>query len=1162
MANSMQTQPSTIDAVEGFFCDIDNERFYAIKNVDAMPPFFISVVSHGDHWLFASSNGALTAGRISPDTSLFPYVTVDKIHDSVGHTGVRTLLQIEDGGDVVLWEPFKADFAARCGVTRSIYKHVLGNQLRFEETHDALQLRFHYTWQFSTEFGFVRRCGIDNLGNKNRKIRMLDGLLNVLPAGTPKFAQTNTSNLVDAYKWSELDEDTSLASFTLYSGITDRAEPCESLRANIVYTLGLIPDAVTLSDTAIDTFQRGESVHGARISRGVRGNYLIQKNTTVKAGKSLRWTMVADIEKDQSQVVAYLQRLRDLDALQSEVAQSLATGSDELARTLAAADGFQCTNEEAVSVHHYANTLFNVLRGGIFDDHYTVTSRDFARTVGLFDNALQARLKNWFGELPEVLSLPDLRAEVVALDEPQLLRLCQEYLPIRFGRRHGDPSRPWNQFAIELNDEAGHRILSYQGNWRDIFQNWEALALSYPLFIDNIIAKFVNASTLDGYNPYRITDEGIDWEVEDPEDPWSYIGYWGDHQIIYLLKLLEWSQRFQPERLTSMLMEPLYCYANVPYRIKSFDALVEDPKNTVEYDDAAAELIETRVAARGADGKLVYDDDDTIYLVTLLEKLLVPLLSKLGNLVVDAGIWLNTQRPEWNDANNALVGQGASMVTLYYMQRYVTFLKNTLQSLPSQVELSHDVALWLDDTVNAMTHIAATLGDGMLDDTARYDAQARLGIAASAYRERVFAQPTLSHKSSRPVSKLTQLLDDTAAVIQHSIGVNRRADGLYHAYNTLAFGGNDDPTLTRHELYPMLEGQVAALSSGVLPPAESRDILRALFASNLYRDDQQSFMLYPDRSLPNYLDRNRLHASEIRKLGLVKRMQSANDTRLFTQDPDGTLRFNADLANAADLQTRLETLTSDYPGVAHAAREPLMQAFESVFNHQAFTGRSGTMFGFEGLGCIYWHMVSKLLVAVQEAYRSACEQGATMSLRAELASQYYAVRDGLSFNKTPQQYGAFPMDPYSHTPGHSGAQQPGMTGQVKEEILTRLGELGVHIDSGCIVIEPSLLRQQEFLQQPSRFRYLDVQQQWQDVDLQPGMLAFTWCQVPFIYTRDLDARESSITAQFDDGSSQQAVGLALSRNASHELFSRSGRIRCIHVVLTSKDLMSERGATE
>lgn len=54
--------------------------------------------------------------------------------------------------------------------------------------------------------------------------------------------------------------------------------------------------------------------------------------------------------------------------------------------------------------------------------------------------------------------------------------------------------------------------------------------------------------------------------------------------------------------------------------------------------------------------------------------------------------------------------------------------------------------------------------------------------------------------------------------------------------------------------------------------------------------------------------------------------------------------------------------------------------------------------------------------------------------------------------------------PYSHTPMHKGAQQPGMTGQVKEDILTRIGELGVKMKDGKLVFEPHLLSKSEFLQ--------------------------------------------------------------------------------------------------
>ena len=41
-------------AVHGEFMDLAGERNYAIRNVDKMDPFFISLISDVDHWLFVS----------------------------------------------------------------------------------------------------------------------------------------------------------------------------------------------------------------------------------------------------------------------------------------------------------------------------------------------------------------------------------------------------------------------------------------------------------------------------------------------------------------------------------------------------------------------------------------------------------------------------------------------------------------------------------------------------------------------------------------------------------------------------------------------------------------------------------------------------------------------------------------------------------------------------------------------------------------------------------------------------------------------------------------------------------------------------------------------------------------------------------------------------
>ena len=1141
------------DDVQGEFLNFAGERYFAIHNVDHMAPFFVSVVSADDHWMFASSTGGLTAGRVAPETALFPYITVDKLHDSANSTGPRTLLRIGTGKNAVYWEPFNREQRGRFDASCNLYKNTLGNKLCFEEINHDLKMAFRYTWSSSAEFGFVRHSEVVNLGAMSRNIEVVDGVQNLLPAGTPIFTQTNSSNLVDAYKWTELDEASGLAFLTLYSGISDRAEPCESLKATVAYCLGLKDQKILVSSNQLGDFLRGGNLQQENHQRGIRGAYFVNHACELAGGAASEWRIVLNTEQTQADAVALRRRLADPAATEAAILDSIVDGSDELARIMAAADGFQATAEERVTVHHYANVLFNVLRGGIFDDQYNISLRDFRRTLRHFNAPVYERNKEWLDTLPDQLRFDALQTAVEERGDRQLQRLTLEYLPITFGRRHGDPSRPWNHFAIRLKDEYGEGLLSYQGNWRDIFQNWEALAFSYPGFVENMIAKFVNASTVDGYNPYRITKEGIDWEVEEPDNPWSYIGYWGDHQIIYLLKLLELSRSFHPDTLQRLLREPLFSYANVPYRIKPFAELLVDPKNTVVFDDKLAEVIEERVAAFGADGKLVLDDDGGVYQVNLLEKLLVPLLAKLSNLVIDGGIWLNTQRPEWNDANNALVGQGLSMVTLYYMRRYLSFLQDLLKDESGTIALSGEVAGWLDGTATALEALRSQTGNGHVDDGVRHQSLSALGTVASDYREALYARGGFEGQRFLEITAVAGLLENALAMVDHSIAANRRDDGLYHAYNIADIDGDQ---LRVANLYPMLEGQVAVLSSGAVSASEAADILDALFASAIYREDQDSFMLYPDRNLPGFLQRNRIAPDSLNAVPLLAEMLDKEDERIVLRDIEGTLRFNADFRNAVDLEDALDEVGADYPAVDKTTRRAILKLYEAVFEHKAFTGRSGTMFGFEGLGSIYWHMVAKLLLAIEENFFAACDSGADPATLKRLGDLYYRVRRGIGFNKTPAEYGAFPTDPYSHTPRHAGARQPGMTGQVKEEILTRFGELGIRVSNGEVEIQPALLRTREFRAEGRSYCYLDADDAWQDIELPPSSLAFTWCQVPMVYVLD-DASQPGLQVQYDDGTETSHTGLSVPTDVSAEVFRRSGRVRQITVTVATGQLFGD-----
>ena len=1135
--------------VTGNFLEKDGERWYVIRNADRMAPFFISIVSNSDHWLFISSNGGLTAGRVSPENALFPYVTVDKIHESTGHTGSKTILRVFDGPDASLWEPFNREHDGHFTVSRHLYKNVLGNKICFEEINHDLQLAFRYSWMTSDPYGFCRECELESLAPNPVRIELLDGLQNVLPAGIPMETQNNASNLADAYKWTELCEQTGLALYALYARISDRPEPFESLRANTVFCLGLDKPRILLSSKQIDRFRAGQPLETEAQKRGIRGAYLVNTEFHLARRETRRWRIIANTNQSQAQLLETKSLLRSPDSVENHLRQSIDSGSEELASLMAAADACQVTGEEVVTVHHYANVLFNNLRGGVVDDGYNVQSSDLTRTIEHFNRRCYSIHRDLLGKLPAKLSCKDVLAIAAEQKDPNLERLCREYLPIRFGRRHGDPSRPWNKFSIRLRDERGNPLLSYEGNWRDIFQNWEALAFSYPGYVINMIARFVNASTMDGYNPYRITKEGIDWEVEDPDDPWNHIGYWGDHQIIYLLKLLELSEQFFPGELAALLHKPVFAYANVPYRIKPVQDLLRNPKHTVVFDHELAETICSRVEELGEDGKLVVGEAGSVCHVNLLEKLLVPLLSKLGNLVVDGGIWLNTQRPEWNDANNALVGHGLSMVTLYYLRRYVQFLQNLMSETDESISLSADVASWLDDTARILLSLNAQSDRHATNATTRYKFMVELGSAATRYRQAVFARGFPSGAVVKSKSLITGLLSEALQTIDKSIAANHRLDGLYEAYNIVELA---DETADVSKLYLMLEGQVAALSSGAVSSDDACRLLEALFASDTYCSKRRSFMLYPDRPLPGFLDKNRIPGADVDAIPLLQRMLADGDYRIILRDVEGNYRFNADFANADDLDRSLCQLVSQYGDQVDAARQPLLALYEKVFRHKKFTGRSGSMFGYEGLGCIYWHMVSKLLLAIQENFYAAVNSGDPN--RARLARYYYRVREGLGFNKSPLEYGAFPTDPYSHTPRDSGARQPGMTGQVKEEILCRFGELGLRVTGGRLRFQPDLLRRKEFLAEPADLRYVDVDGKWQRATIPEDSLAFTWCQVPFIY-KLVETDGPTVSVLLQDGKEKHLPDAGLSKADCKELFLRTGRIRQVTVFIRS-DMLS------
>src|SRR5690606_16134039 len=115
--------------------------------------------------------------------ALFPYVTVDRVQDAAGVTGPITALRCEHEGREVLWEPFAAHTSRLHRVTRHLYKSVEGDRLWFEERNEDLGLVFRAGWATSERHGFVRRVELVNERAQPRRVRVLDGLRNLLPPG-------------------------------------------------------------------------------------------------------------------------------------------------------------------------------------------------------------------------------------------------------------------------------------------------------------------------------------------------------------------------------------------------------------------------------------------------------------------------------------------------------------------------------------------------------------------------------------------------------------------------------------------------------------------------------------------------------------------------------------------------------------------------------------------------------------------------------------------------------------------------------------------------------------------------------------------------------------------------------------------------------------------
>ena len=189
-------------------------------------------------------------------------------------------------------------------------------------------------------------------------------------------------------------------------------------------------------------------------------------------------------------------------------------------------------------------------------------------------------------------------------------------------------------------------------------------------------------------------------------------------------------------------------------------------------------------------------------------------------------------------------------------------------------------------------------------------------------------------------------------------------------------------------------------------------------------------------------------------------------------------------------------------------------------------------------------MVSKLSLASEETCVRAISENAEEETVSQLIDHYYEINEGIGVHKSPELFGAFPITPYSHTPLHRGAQQPGMTGQVKEDILCRIGELGVYVENGRLKFNPRILRSNEFLKEEREVEIINVKGEKQVITIEADALLFTYCQVPVMY---IISDSEGLDIERNDGTKNSYAVFELNEKDTIAVLNRTGAIKQIKV---------------
>jgi hypothetical protein len=333
--------------------------------------------------------------------------------------------------------------------------------------------------------------------------------------------------------------------------------------------------------------------------------------------------------------------------------------------------------------------------------------------------------------------------------------------------------------------------------------------------------------------------------------------------------------RFHPGALhRSCSTVRVFSHADVPYRIGPTMRCSKTP-TTPSTSTGRVSAVAARVAARGADGKLVV----TTPMVRDCsrdagEKLLLLLLVKLTNLVPEGGIWMNTQRPSGTTPTTRWSAKGCRWspppICAARWSSAGVFLPTVPMFADAELStrcLSAVTAILAQHKAcadNRLRRRAAPHGYGCAG-------HGRQRLSPAGLRERLLRRDRAVDGAADALALLEQAL----AYIDQTLRANAaRGWALSRLQHPAPTAGRARRSAISTRCW---KDRLQCSHRGCWMPMRALALLNACARSALYRADQHSYILYPDRELPGFLAKNNVPHAQVQ--GLAARRPAVRTQR-------------------------------------------------------------------------------------------------------------------------------------------------------------------------------------------------------------------------------------------------------------------------------------------